>query len=109
MGEVLDVDGLVAYSAGAVVSRTLIKGDTGSVTVFSFDKGEGLSEHAAPFDALVHVLDGEAEITVGGVVHRVKAGQMIVMPGGTPHALKAIVRFKMTLFLARVKDGHNVA
>jgi quercetin dioxygenase-like cupin family protein len=102
MSEVLDVDGLVAYSDGAVVSRTLIKRDTGSVTVFSFDKGEELSEHTAPFDALVHVLDGAAEITVGGVAHRVEAGQMIVMPGGVPHALKAVERFKMTLFLARV-------
>ncbi|MBI5247395.1 MAG: cupin domain-containing protein [Elusimicrobia bacterium] len=109
MGEVLDVDGLAAYSAGAVVSRTLIKRDTGSVTVFAFDKGEGLSEHTAPFDALVHVLDGEAEITVGGVVHQVRAGQMIVMPGGTPHALKATERFKMTLFLARVADSRNIA
>lgn len=109
MSEVLDVDGLVAYSAGAVVSRTLIKRDTGSVTVFSFDKGEGLSEHTAPFDALVHVLDGAAEISVGGVVHRVKQGQMIVMPGGTPHALKAIERFKMILFLARVKNGRSGA
>jgi quercetin dioxygenase-like cupin family protein len=108
-GEVLDVESLVAYSAGAVVSRTLIKRDTGSVTVFAFDKGEALSEHTAPFDALVHVLDGEAEISVGGVVHRVKAGQMIVMPGGTPHALKAVERFKMTLFLARVASGRNVA
>jgi quercetin dioxygenase-like cupin family protein len=102
MSEILDADGLVAYSTGAVVSRTLIKRDTGSVTVFSFDKGEALSEHTAPFDALVHVLDGAAEITVGGVAHRVQAGQMIVMPAGVPHALKAIERFKMTLFLARV-------
>jgi quercetin dioxygenase-like cupin family protein len=103
MGEVLDAAGLVAYAEGSVVSRTLINRDTGSVTVFSFDKGESLSEHTAPFDALVHVLDGEAEITVGGVSHRVKAGQMILMPGGTPHALKAVERFKMTLFLARIK------
>jgi quercetin dioxygenase-like cupin family protein len=102
MSDVLDAVGLAAYSEGSVVSRTLIKRDTGSVTVFSFDKGEGLSEHTAPFDALVHVLDGEAEITVGGVSHRVKAGQMILMPSGTPHAVKAVERFKMTLFLARV-------
>ena len=101
MGAVLDAAGLVSYSEGSVVSRTLIKRDTGSVTIFSFDKGESLSEHTAPFDALVHVLDGEAEITVGGVTHRVKAGQMILMPSGTPHALKAVERFKMTLFLTR--------
>ena len=101
MSDVLDAAGLVSYSEGAVVSRTLINRDTGSVTVFSFDKGESLSEHTAPFDALVHVLDGEAEISVGGVPHRVKAGQMILMPNGVPHALKAVERFKMTLFLAR--------
>ena len=109
MDEVLDAVGLVAYSEGSVVSRTLIKRDTGSVTVFAFDKGEGLSEHTAPFDALVHVLDGEAEITVGGAPHMVKAGQMILMPSGTPHAVKAIERFKMTLFLARAKDDFSRA
>lgn len=101
MSDVMDAAGLVSYSEGAVVSRTLINRDTGSVTVFSFDKGESLSEHTAPFDALVHILDGEAEITVGGVPHRVKAGQMILMPNGIPHGLKAVERFKMTLFLAR--------
>lgn len=103
MSEVLDAAGLVAYAEGSVVSRTLINRDTGSATVFSFDKGESLSEHTAPFDALVHVLDGEAEITVGGVPSRVKAGQMIIMPGGVPHALMAVERFKMLLFLARIK------
>lgn len=105
MADVLDAAGLVAYAEGSVVSRTLINRDTGSATVFAFDKGEGLSEHSAPFDALVHVLDGEAEVSVGGVAHRVKAGQMILMPGGVPHALKAVERFKMTLFLARVKGA----
>lgn len=104
MGEVLDAVDLVAYAKGSVVSRALITRDTGSVTVFSFDKGEGLSEHSAPFDALVHVLDGAAEITLGGVAHRVKAGQMLLMPAGVPHALKAVERFKMTLFLARARS-----
>lgn len=103
MSEVMDAAGLVAYAEGSVVSRTLINRDTGSATVFSFDKGESLSEHTAPFDALVHVLDGEAEITVGGVPSKVKAGQMIIMPGGVPHALMAVERFKMLLFLARIK------
>ncbi len=106
MGEVLDAVNLAAYAEGSVVSRTLINRDTGSVTVFAFDKGESLSEHSAPFDALVHVLDGEAEIRIGGVAHRVKAGQMILMPSGVPHALKAVERFKMTLFLARA-EGSN--
>ena len=103
MNEVMDAAALVDYSEGSVVSRTLINRDTGSVTVFSFDKGEGLSEHTAPFEALVHVLDGEAEISVAGVPHRVKAGQMILMPSGVPHAVKAVERFKMTLFLARAE------
>jgi len=105
MAEILDAASLVAYAQGSVVSRMLVNRDTGSVTVFSFDKGEGLSEHAAPFDALVHVLDGEAEITVGGLAHRVKAGQMLLMPHRVPHALKAVERFKMLLFLARVADS----
>lgn len=103
MGDVLDAVGLAAYAEGSVVSRTLINRGTGSVTVFAFDKGESLSEHSAPFDALVHVLDGEAEIKVGGVAHRVKAGQMILMPAGVPHAVLAVARFKMTLFLARAQ------
>jgi len=101
MDEAMVAVDLAAYSEGSVVSRTLIKREAGSVTVFAFDKGEGLSEHTSPFDALVHVLDGEAEITIGGVSHRVKAGRMILMPSGTPHAVKAVERFKMTLFLAR--------
>lgn len=105
MAEVLDAAALAAYAEGSVVSRALINRKTGSVTVFAFDKGESLSEHSAPFDALVHVLDGEAEITVGGTPHRVKAGQMILMPNGVPHALKAVERFKMTLFLARAAGG----
>lgn len=105
MGDVLDAAGLVAYAEGSVVSRTLINRETGSVTVFAFDKGESLSEHSAPFDALVHVLDGEAEIRVGGVAHRVMAGQMILMPAGVPHAVMAVERFKMTLFLARAKGA----
>ncbi|MCX5788860.1 MAG: cupin domain-containing protein [Elusimicrobia bacterium] len=103
MAEVLDASSLVEYAKGSVVSRTLIKRDTGSTTVFAFDKGEGLSEHSAPFDAVVHVLDGEAEIKVGGQPHRVKAGQMILMPAGIPHALRAVERFKMVLHLARAK------
>ncbi len=109
MAEVLDAAALVAYAEGSVVSRALIHRDTGSATLFAFDKGESLSEHSAPFDALVHVLDGEAEISVGGVSHRVKAGQMILMPSGVPHALKAVERFKMTLFLARAPGPKETA
>lgn len=102
MEKPVDAVTLVAYAEGSVVSRTLINRDTGSLTLFAFDKGESLSEHTAPFDALIHVLDGEAEVTVGGVAHRVKAGQMILMPNRVPHAVRAVERFKMTLFLARV-------
>lgn len=105
MSEVIDAAAAVAYSDGSVVSRTLLKKDTGSVTLFAFEKGEELSEHTAPFEALIHVLDGEAEITVGGKPRRVKAGQMILMPAGVPHAVKAVERFKMTLFLASAKPA----
>jgi len=92
---------LVAYQAGAVVSRVILKKGTGNVTLFAFDKDQGLSEHTTPFDALVHVLDGAADITVGGTPHHLKAGEMILMPGGVPHALQAPERFKMALTMIR--------
>lgn len=92
---------LVAYQAGAVVSREIVRKKTGSVTAFAFDQGEGLSEHTAPFDALVHVVDGVAEITVGGEPHRVSQGELILMPANVPHALKAVERFKMLLVMIR--------
>jgi quercetin dioxygenase-like cupin family protein len=92
---------LVAYQAGAVVSRELVKKKTGTVTVFAFDKDQGLSEHTAPFDALVHVLDGVAEITIGGTRHRLGKDELILMPANVPHALKAIERFKMMLVMIR--------
>jgi len=99
--EVSRVADLAAYQDGAVVSRTLIKRPTGTVTLFAFDRGEALSEHTAPFDALVHVLDGEAEVRIDGVAHRVGAGEMIVMPGGHPHSVRAPQRFKMMLVMVR--------
>ncbi len=92
---------LVEYQAGAVVSREVLKKKTGSVTLFAFDAGQGLSEHTAPFDALVHVLDGEAEITIADQRHRLRAGEMILMPANKPHALKAEKRFKMMLVMIR--------
>jgi quercetin dioxygenase-like cupin family protein len=92
---------LATYQAGAVVSREIIKKKAGTVTVFAFDKGEGLSEHTAPFDALVHVLDGVAEITIGGTPHRVGKDEMIIMPAHVPHALNAVERFKMMLVMIR--------
>jgi len=106
MTDIIDPVGLIDYSPGAVVSRTLIKGQSGSATLFSFDKGEGLDEHSAPYDALIQVLEGEAEITLSGKPHRVKAGQMLLMPAGAPHAVKAAERFKMLLFLVRTSPTH---
>jgi quercetin dioxygenase-like cupin family protein len=92
---------LVAYQAGAVVSREIVKKKTGSVTAFAFDAAQGLSEHTAPFDALVHVLDGTTEIVIGGEPHTVKQGEMILMPANIPHALKAVEQFKMLLTMIR--------
>ena len=92
---------MVPYQEGAVVSRTVIKRPTGTVTLFAFDQGEGLSEHTAPYDALVQVFDGEAEVRIDGVPWRVAAGEMVVMPAGHPHALKAVTRFKMMLVMVR--------
>jgi quercetin dioxygenase-like cupin family protein len=91
----------VNYQDGSIVSRELIKKSTGTVSAFAFDKGEGLSEHTAPFDALVQVLEGEAEITVAGKPHHVLGGQMILMPANRPHALRALTRFKMLLTMIR--------
>jgi len=92
---------LVQYQDGAVVSRQIVKKPSGNVTLFAFDEGQGLSEHTAPFDALVQVVEGEAEITVSGEPHRVRGGEMILMPAGRPHALRALTRFKMLLTLIR--------
>ena len=100
-GEVRALESLVAYQDGAVVSRTLVKQPKGSVTLFAFDRGQELSEHTVPHDALVVVLDGEAEITVAGTPHRLRAGDTILMPGGEPHAVRAVERFKMSLTMIR--------
>ena len=96
---------LVSYQPGSVVSREVVKKKTGTVTLFAFDEGQGLSEHTAPFDALVHVLDGVAEITIGGTPKRVAAGELILMPANVPHALKAVGRFKMMLVMIREPTG----
>ena len=92
---------LVTYQEGSAVSKEIIRKPTGTVTLFAFDKDQGLSEHTAPFDALVYLLDGEAEIMISGESHHLKAGEMIIMPGGQPHALKAVKRFKMMLVMVR--------
>jgi quercetin dioxygenase-like cupin family protein len=92
---------LVSYQDGAVVSRIILKRETGNVTLFAFDAGQELSEHTTPYDALVQVVDGEAAITVAGQPHRLRAGDMIIMPAHQPHALKAVSRFKMLLTMIR--------
>jgi quercetin dioxygenase-like cupin family protein len=89
------------YQANSVVSREIARKPTGTVTLFAFDLGQGLSEHTAPFDALVHVVDGTADIFVDGEVHRLGAGELIVMPAGHPHALQAVTPFKMVLTMIR--------
>ena len=91
----------VQYQSGSIVSREVIKKQTGTVTVFAFDEGQGLSEHTAPFDALVHIIDGEAEITISGKLYSLKAGEMIIMPANEPHAIKAHRKFKMLLVMIK--------
>ena len=93
--------GLVAYQNGAVVSREILKLKTGTVTIFAFDEGQGLSEHTSPYDALVHVIDGEAQIIISGKSFSLKEGEMILMPANEPHALKANHKFKMILTMIR--------
>ena len=92
---------LVDYQDGSIVSREIISKKTGTVTLFAFDQGQGLSEHTAPFDALVHVFDGEVEIIISGRPLRVKQGETVIMPANQPHALKAIKKFKMMLTMIR--------
>lgn len=100
-GRVLVAAGLVDYQDGAVVSREVVRGEKGSVTLFAFDEGQGLSEHTAPFDATVFILDGEAEVTIDGDPFLLGAGDLVIMPAGRPHALSAVKRFKMMLVLIR--------
>ena len=92
---------LVAYQEGSVVSRTVIDKPSGTVTLFAFGSGQGLSEHQAPFDALVHILDGKASVSISGTGHEVAAGDMIILPANKPHALRAITRFKMLLVMIK--------
>lgn len=92
---------LVEYQKGAVVSRTLLDKEAGTVTLFAFDEGQGLSEHTTPYDAMVSVLDGEAEVTIASKPIRLRAGEMTIMPANKPHSLKALGRFKMLLVMIR--------
>jgi quercetin dioxygenase-like cupin family protein len=99
--EILDIASLAEYQTGAIVSRQITKEEAGNVTLFAFDAGQELSEHAASYDALVHILDGEAEIRISGKPYVLKAGQAIIMPANDPHAVKAIKKFKMLLTMIR--------
>jgi quercetin dioxygenase-like cupin family protein len=101
--EVTNLDEMLDYQNGSVVSRALINKNEGTVTLFSFDKDEGLSEHSAPFDALVYVFDGKAKITISKIDHIVEKGQMLIMPANDPHALKALEKFKMMLIMIKAK------
>ena len=92
---------LVGYQDGSVVSREIIRKSTGTVTLFAFDEGQGLSEHTAPFDALVQVVDGEVEVTISGKPYRLGQGDFVILPAGETHALKALSRFKMLLVMVR--------
>jgi quercetin dioxygenase-like cupin family protein len=102
-GKAFSLAALVEYAEGSVVSRTILDKGVGNLTVFSFDAGQGLSEHTSPYDAVVEILDGEAEITIGSDTITVRAGELVVMPAGIPHALAAKVRFKMHLIMIREK------
>ena len=101
LSDAADAKVLISYQEGSVVSRTLLDKGAGTVTLFAFDRGQGLSEHTAPFDALVYLLEGKAEISISGKAMRVQAGEMIVMPANEPHALRAVERFKMMLIMIR--------
>ena len=101
VAQVAKIAEMIHYQAGSIVSREIVKKPTGTVTAFAFDEGQGLSEHTAPFDALVQVLEGEVEITISGKPHFLQGGELILMPANQPHALKAFKRFKMLLTMIR--------
>ena len=101
--QIKELDSLVEYQENSVVSQTIIDKEVGTITLFAFDKGEGLSEHTTPYDALVYIIDGKAEITIDGTPYNVKKGETIIMPANEPHALKAIERYKMMLVMIKSK------
>ena len=101
VAQAVNLNGLVEYQAGSVVSRTIIDKKAGTVTLFAFDEGQGLSEHTAPYDALVFILDGEADILISGKPVRLKKGELTIMPANEPHALTAVTKFKMLLTMIR--------
>lgn len=99
--KVFSFDGSIEYSDGGIVSKTILKKETGNISLFSFDKGEALSEHTAPFDAIIQVVDGKAEIVIGGKSFYLEAGQSIIMPANITHAVKAVEKFKMVLTMIK--------
>ena len=99
--EVMQLSNLVDYQTGSVVSRTIIKKEKGTLTLFAFDKGEALSEHTAPFDAFVYIVDGEAQVTIENKSYQLLAGEALILPANRPHSVKAIKRFKMLLTMVR--------
>lgn len=101
LGKVLNLADIIQYQEGTVASRMIVNRKTGSITLFSFDENEGLSEHTAPYDAVVTILDGECEVWVAGKTWQMKAGETIIFPANAPHALSAITRFKMMLIMIR--------
>ena len=100
-GQSSNLSGLIEYQEGSVVSRTIIDKKTGTITLFAFDENQGLSEHTAPFDAMVYVLDGEVEVTISGKPVRLKQGEMTILPAGEPHSLTAKTKFKMLLTMIK--------
>ena len=101
IGHVFKLNDLISYQQGSVVSRTIIDKKEGTITLFAFDEGQGLSEHTTPFDALVFILDGNAEVSIEGKPHNANNGEMLIMPANKPHALKAITKFKMLLVMVK--------
>ncbi|RNC71747.1 MAG: cupin domain-containing protein [Desulfuromonadales bacterium] len=101
IGRAITMTDLVQYQPGSVISRTLIDKKIGTLTLFAFDEGQGLSEHTVPYDAVVLIIDGTADITIDGTPRRATAGQLVVMPANHPHALRAVERFKMLLVMIR--------
>ncbi|MCX6329772.1 MAG: cupin domain-containing protein [Bacteroidia bacterium] len=101
--KVFSFDDSIEYSEGGIVSKTVLKKETGNISLFSFAKGEALSEHTAPFDAMIQVVDGKGEIIIGGKSYFLEAGQSIIMPANITHAVKAVEKFKMVLTMIRSK------
>ena len=101
VAQAANLNSLIDYQAGSVVSRTIIDKKAGTVTLFAFDQGEGLSEHTTPYDALVYILDGEVQVTISGKPIRLKKGELTIMPANEPHALSAVAKFKMLLVMIR--------